>query len=40
MIESIDNDLTIYKDDRNRRGTDSYKKRNNAKEVQHRLAQQ
>ncbi len=32
--------MTIYKDDRNKRGNDGHKKRNNAKETYHRFEQQ
>lgn len=30
----------FFKDDRNKRGTDNYKKRTNVKEVNHRIYQQ
>lgn len=36
MIESEDGEVHIHKDNRNKRGNDGYKKRNNAKEAFHR----
>jgi len=40
MIESSEFGEVIHKDDRNKRGTDSSKKRTNAKEALHRQMQQ
>lgn len=40
MTQFTEGDTNIHKDDRNRRGNDGYKKRNNAKEVFRRHEQQ